>query len=114
MDSDTKQQKHVHIDRDAHMDGQQMSVGEYLRTRIPTLKPPLDRPPNPFKVIRSLSFMNWMMFLCALLGWTWDAFDFFTVSLTGEPLTLYRHVVIIADVSPISLQTFTDHGLFLI
>ncbi|KIM32985.1 hypothetical protein M408DRAFT_326659 [Serendipita vermifera MAFF 305830] len=82
---DTKQQ-HTHVDRDAHMDGQQMSVSEYLRTRIPTLKPPLDRPPNPIKVIKSLTFMNWMMFLCAFLGWTWDAFDFFTVSLTVSDL----------------------------
>ncbi|PVG04880.1 MFS general substrate transporter [Serendipita vermifera] len=30
--------------------------------------------------------MNWMMFLCAFLGWTWDAFDFFTVSLTVTDL----------------------------
>lgn len=61
-----------------------MNASEYLRTRLTTLKPPLDRPPNPIRIIRSLSFMNWMMFLCAFLGWTWDAFDFFTVSLTGE------------------------------
>lgn len=107
------QRVHVHVDRDAHMDGEQMSAGEYLRTRFSTLKPPLHRPPNPIKVVKSLSFMNWMMFLCAFLGWTWDAFDFFTVSLTGElAISAGRHVVIIAtgcfDVSKSCLVLIVD------
>ncbi|KAJ5443943.1 uncharacterized protein N7458_007815 [Penicillium daleae] len=41
---------------------ERQSVKQYVATRIPTLKPPL----NPV----------------AFWGWTWDALDFFTVSLT--------------------------------
>jgi len=64
----------------------QMSVGRYLATRVSTLKPPMKRPPNPIRIVRSLTRMNWLMFLCSFLAWTWDAFDFFTVSLTVEQL----------------------------
>jgi hypothetical protein len=71
-----------HDDEDFHLTS--MTPSEYLRTRFSSLKPPMTRPPNPITVLRSLTFMNWMMFLCAFLGWSWDAFDFFTVSLTGE------------------------------
>ncbi|KAG9040567.1 hypothetical protein FS842_002986, partial [Serendipita sp. 407] len=76
-----------HLDDDfmGH-DDNKMTVKEYLSTRISTLKPPMHRPPNPIKVLGSLSKMNWMMFLLAFLGWTWDAFDFFTVSLTVTEL----------------------------
>lgn len=59
-------------------DEPRMNVGEYLRTRIPTLKPPLNVPPNPIRILRSLSKLNWLMFLLAFLGWTWDSYDFFT------------------------------------
>lgn len=37
---------------------------------------------NPIKVLRQLNRHQWLMFLVGFLGWTWDAFDFFTVSLT--------------------------------
>jgi len=30
--------------------------------------------------------MNWLMFLCSFLAWSWDAFDFFTVSLVVTDL----------------------------
>ena len=50
-----------------------MSVGRYIATRIPTLKPAFDPIPNPFKVLSLLSFRNWMFFLVAFLGWTWYA-----------------------------------------
>jgi SHS family lactate transporter-like MFS transporter len=59
-----------------------MSVGEYIRTRIPTLKPPMAKAPNPFKLLAMLNFQQWMFFLVAFIAWSWDAFDFFTVSLT--------------------------------
>ncbi|KAF3925801.1 hypothetical protein ABW20_dc0102046 [Dactylellina cionopaga] len=58
-----------------------MSVGQYLRTRVTTLAPRVDPAPNPFKVLASLSRSNWLNFAVAFFGWTWDAFDFFTVSL---------------------------------
>lgn len=31
---------------------------------------------------------QWLMFLAGFLGWTWDAFDFFTVSLTVTELAV--------------------------
>lgn len=65
---------------------QQMSVGRYIATRISTLKPPMNKAPNPFKLLALLNFQQWMFFLVGFLGWTWDAFDFFTVSLTVEEL----------------------------
>ncbi len=63
-----------------------MSVGRYLATRISTLKPPMDKLENPFTLLGMLNFKQWMFFLVAFLGWTWDAFDFFTVSLTVHQL----------------------------
>lgn len=65
---------------------EKMSVGQYLRTRIPTLKPPMDHLENPFKLLALLNLKQWMFFLVAFIGWTWDAFDFFTVSLTVSNL----------------------------
>ncbi|KAF3170707.1 hypothetical protein TWF225_010732 [Orbilia oligospora] len=63
-----------------------MSIGEYLRTRVTTLAPRVDPAPNPIKVLASLSKSNWLNFAVAFLGWTWDAFDFFTVSLVVTDL----------------------------
>lgn len=59
-----------------------MSAGRYLATRLSSLKPPMNAAPNPFKLLRLLSRTQWLFFLVGWLGWTWDAFDFFTVSLT--------------------------------
>ena len=59
-----------------------MSAGRYLATRITTLKPPMNKLANPFKVLGLLNAKQWNFFLLAFAGWTWDAFDFFTVSLT--------------------------------
>lgn len=38
--------------------------------------------PNPIRLLRMLNTQQWLFFLVGFLGWTWDAFDFFTVSLT--------------------------------
>jgi len=58
-------------------------ISRYLATRISTLKPPKNsRAVNPIRVLQQLDKHQWMMFLAGFLGWTWDAFDFFTVSLT--------------------------------
>ena len=48
-----------------------LSVGQYIASRIPTLRPPFAPVPNPFKMLALLSFRNWMFFLVAFLGWTW-------------------------------------------
>lgn len=63
-----------------------MSIGRYIATRIPTLAPTFDRQPNPFRTLRMLNTQQWMFFLVAFFAWSWDAFDFFTVSLTVEDL----------------------------
>lgn len=59
-----------------------MSVGRYIATRISSLKPPMEKAPNPFRLLALLNFQQWMFFLIGFIGWTWDAFDYFTVSLT--------------------------------
>lgn len=57
-------------------------IGRYLLTRPTSLKPPRTKLRNPIKVVRELDRHQWLMFSVGFLGWTWDAFDFFTVSLT--------------------------------
>ncbi len=63
-----------------------MPAGKYAATRITTLKPPMDRVPNPFKLLAMLNTQQWLFFLVAFFAWSWDAFDFFTVSLTVTDL----------------------------
>ena len=63
-----------------------ISAGTYLSTRLSTLKPPMTKAPNPIKLVRLLNKQQWLFFLVAFFAWSWDAFDFFTVSLTVEQL----------------------------
>jgi SHS family lactate transporter-like MFS transporter len=63
-----------------------MSVGRYISTRIPSLKPPMTKVSNPIRLLSLLNLQQWLFFLVAFFAWTWDAFDFFTVSLTVENL----------------------------
>ncbi|KAG6004255.1 hypothetical protein E4U21_001267 [Claviceps maximensis] len=63
-----------------------MSVATYLATRFTSLKPPLLPVPNPWKLLRMLNAQQWAFFAVAFAAWTWDSFDFFTVSLTVEEL----------------------------
>lgn len=65
---------------------EKMSAGRYVATRIPTLKPAMAKVQNPIALLRLLNLQQWMFFLVAFFAWSWDAFDFFTVSLTVEPL----------------------------
>ncbi|KAL9129434.1 MAG: hypothetical protein Q9217_002108 [Psora testacea] len=46
----------------------------------------MKKAPNPFKLLAMLNLQQWMFFLVAFIAWTWDAFDFFTVSLTVAQL----------------------------
>ncbi|KAL4957218.1 major facilitator superfamily domain-containing protein [Aspergillus filifer] len=62
------------------------SIMQYLKTRVPTLKPPMRKAPNPFKALTLLNRQQWLFFAVAFLGWTLDALDFFTVSLTTSEL----------------------------
>jgi len=80
-------QSHLRVDDDVNDDdAQHMSVGQYLRTRVSTLKPPMAKVANPFTLLRTLNLQQWLFFLCGFVAWTWDAFDFFTVSLTVKDL----------------------------
>ncbi|RGP80161.1 mfs shs lactate transporter [Fusarium longipes] len=63
-----------------------MSPGRYLATRFSTLKPPMHNVPNPIKLLRMLNSQQWAFFFVAFVAWTWDAFDFFSVSLTVTSL----------------------------
>jgi SHS family lactate transporter-like MFS transporter len=46
----------------------------------------MNKAPNPIKALTLLNKQQWLFFLVGFLGWTWDAFDFFTVSLTVTDL----------------------------
>ncbi|KAK9449511.1 major facilitator superfamily domain-containing protein [Limtongia smithiae] len=76
-------------------DSMKARLRHHLATRISTLRPPRDgRMTNPLPALRTLTRKQWLFFLVALAGWTWDAFDFFTVSLTATEIaeTLDRSV----------------------
>ena len=62
------------------------SVGRYAATRVTTLKPAMAKVGNPIALLRLLNLQQWMFFLVAFFAWSWDAFDFFTVSLTVEDM----------------------------
>ncbi|KEZ42249.1 hypothetical protein SAPIO_CDS6105 [Scedosporium apiospermum] len=68
-----------------------MSAGEYLRTRVTTLRPPMHKVSNPIPLLRMLTGRQWAFFAVALSAWTWDALDFFTVSLTVTDLAKDLH-----------------------
>lgn len=65
---------------------EKMSAGRYMATRFTTLKPAMAKVQNPIALLRLLNLQQWMFFLVAFFAWSWDAFDFFTVSLTVEDL----------------------------
>jgi len=73
-------------DEDVEFSNRRMSPAKYAATRITTLKPPMAKAENPFKLLAMLNTQQWMFFLVAFLAWSWDAFDFFTVSLTVSDL----------------------------
>ena len=56
-------------------------IGRYALSRVPSLKPPRAQLDNPYKVLKQLDKHQWSMFAVGFAGWTWDSFDFFTVSL---------------------------------
>ena len=63
-----------------------LSPSEYASTRVATLKPRMDKAPNPFTLLAMLNTQQWLFFFVAFIAWSWDAFDFFTVSLTVSDL----------------------------
>ncbi|KAK4163371.1 putative sugar transporter family protein [Cladorrhinum sp. PSN259] len=67
-----------------------MSAPTYLSTRFSSLVPPKTQQnrmlPNPIRLLQRLNTRQWCFFGVAFFAWTWDAFDFFTVSLTVSDL----------------------------
>ncbi|KAI1336006.1 sugar transporter family protein [Xylariaceae sp. FL0016] len=74
-------------DDNVHPPHHGMSPGKYLATRASTLKPAMAKAPNPIRLLRMLNRHHWAFFSIAFVAWTWDAFDFFTVSLTTHALS---------------------------
>lgn len=69
------------VDGSAYEDPEEMSLGRYCATRVSSLKPAMRPIANPFTTLAMLNLQQWLFFLVAFFAWTWDAFDFFTVSL---------------------------------
>jgi SHS family lactate transporter-like MFS transporter len=46
-----------------------MTVGEYGATRFSTLKPPMHKAPNPFKLLAMLNGRQWLFFLVGFFAW---------------------------------------------
>ncbi|KAK4506251.1 hypothetical protein PRZ48_004216 [Zasmidium cellare] len=65
---------------------EKMGIAKYFATRFSSLKPPMEKLENPITLLRMLNKKQWLFFSCAFIAWTWDAFDFFTVSLTVTDL----------------------------
>lgn len=75
-----------YADDEAELSHRHMSVAKYAATRFSSLKPPMAKAENPFKLLAMLNTQQWLFFLVAFFAWSWDAFDFFTVSLTVTDL----------------------------
>ncbi len=48
---------------------QGMSAGEYIRTRFSSLKPPMHKAPNPFRLIMMLNRTQWAFFAVSFIAW---------------------------------------------
>ncbi|KAJ5111359.1 hypothetical protein N7532_001894 [Penicillium argentinense] len=59
----------------------------YFATRVTSLSPPQNKLLNPVTILRELTSHQWLMFAAGFAGWTWDSFDFFTVSMTITELS---------------------------
>lgn len=67
------------------------SIKSYLGSRISTLKPPKlseaeKKHMNPIPALRLLNKKQWLFVGVALAGWTWDAFDFFSVGVVATQI----------------------------
>jgi len=63
------------------------TIKNYFITRFTTLIPTREELRlekegiNPFPALRCMKWRQWQFFIVGFLAWTWDAFDFFAVSL---------------------------------
>lgn len=69
------------------------SMAKYIHTRFSELVPSKEYVAanrdllNPLPGLREIPGRQWLLILCAFMGWTWDAFDFFTISLNVDVLS---------------------------
>ncbi|OBA23160.1 MFS general substrate transporter [Metschnikowia bicuspidata var. bicuspidata NRRL YB-4993] len=78
------------------------SIKRYLKTRFTTLFVSKEERTeytwgdilNPFKELKHMQIMHWNFFLMGFAAWTWDAVDFFAVTLNATDIaeTLNRSV----------------------
>ncbi|KAK4542483.1 hypothetical protein LTR36_006735 [Oleoguttula mirabilis] len=61
-------------------------VLHYFPSRVTSLKPPRAQLKNPYAILRQLDAHQWNMFFVGFAAWAWDAFDFFTISLTATEI----------------------------
>lgn len=70
------------------------TITNYFTTRVTELIPTKEYMRanrdllNPIPGLKEIPGKQWLFILCALMGWTWDAFDFFTISLNIKTLAV--------------------------
>lgn len=70
-----------------------LSLKKYSRTRFTELMPTKEYMKsnrdllNPFPAIAEISAKQWLFILTGFFAWTWDSFDFFSVSLNVDKLS---------------------------
>src|SRR5436305_8569 len=52
-----------------HSSREHMTVDRYLGTRFSTLKPPMNKSPNPFPIIALLNRRQWASFFIGFIAW---------------------------------------------
>src|ERR1700753_4133238 len=63
-----------------------MTQSSFLAKRLFSLRPTYDPATNPLRLLKELNKQQWKFFAIGFLAWTWDAFDFYTVSLSYTSL----------------------------
>jgi SHS family lactate transporter-like MFS transporter len=61
---------------------EKVSVAKYAATRITTLKPPMHKAPNPFRLLAMLNGKQWLFFFVGFLAWVRDALNVLFTELT--------------------------------
>jgi hypothetical protein len=64
-----REQAHTYNDEDPELSNRHMSIAKYAATRITTLKPPMAKSENPFKLLAMLNTQQWLFFLVAFFAW---------------------------------------------
>lgn len=69
----------VHYEAEYRADYEDMTAGEYLKTRFSSLKPPMTKVANPFKLLAMLNGKQWAFFIvseaschASKTAWQWD------------------------------------------